>query len=130
MGFKILDLSDDEIINEARRTWNETRALIRDGRLRFVPSLDKNGNVQYTPKTHVVKGAPNIPKADDHLIFFRGTGQDATDKINVNGVEMLRQDYWIKGTYLASKLKDIPIIGESTLCNSYKSKMKKQNETS
>ena len=130
MGFKILDLSDDEIINEARRTWNETRALIRDGGLRFVPSLDKNGNVQYTPKTHVIKGAPNLPKADDHLIFFRGTGQDATDKINVNGVEMLRQDYWIKGTYLASKLRDIPIIGESTLCNSHKSKMKKQNETS
>ena len=124
-GFKILDLSDDEIIAEARRTWEETRELINDRQLRFVPCLDKNGNQRYAPKTGVPMGAPNLPKSGNHLIFFRGTGQDATDKISVNGINMLRQDYWIKGTYIANKLKSIPIIGGETLSNSHKSRAKR-----
>ena len=70
-------------------------------------------------------GAPNLPKSENHLIFFRGTGQDATDKINVNGIDMLRQDYWIKGTYIANKLKSVPIIGGETLSNSHKSRAKR-----
>lgn len=110
MGFKILDLSDNEILNEARKTWEETRALIKNGLLRFVPCLDDHGAQRYTPKTKVPMGAPNLPKSEDHLIFFRGTGRDATDKVNINGIDMLRQDYWIKGSYLADRLKHIPII--------------------
>ena len=54
--------------------------------------------------------APNLPKARNHLIFFRGTGSDAADKVSIRGVKMLRQDYWIKGAYLVEKLKDIPYI--------------------
>lgn len=124
-GFKILDLADDEIIAEARRTWEETRELIKNGRLRFVPCLDRKGNQRYAPKTGVPMGAPNLPKSENHLIFFRGTEQDATDKINVNGINMLRQDYWIKGTYIANKLKSVPIIGGETLSNSHKSRAKR-----
>lgn len=123
VGFKILDLADEEIISEARRTWEETRELIKNGQLRFVPSLDKNGNQRYGPKTGEPMGAPNLAKSEDHLIFFRGTGQDATDKINVNGIKMLRQDYWIKGTYIANKLKSVPIVGGETLSNSQRSKL-------
>lgn len=125
LGFKILDLSDDEILGEARKTWEEARLLIKSGDLKFVPTLDKNGNQRYAPKTGEAMGAPNLPKSEDHLVFFRGTGRDATDKITFNGIRMLRQDYWIKGTYLANKLKDIPIIGEDTLSNSHKLKTKK-----
>lgn len=124
-GFKILDLADDEIIAEARRTWEETRELIKNGQLRFAPCLDKKGNQRYAPKTGVPMGAPNLPKSENHLIFFRGTGQDATDKININGINMLRQDYWIKGTYIADKLKSVPIIGGETLSNSHKSRAKR-----
>lgn len=121
-GLKIIDLSDEDILSEARRTWEETRALIKEGRLKFLPCLDKHGNQRYAPKTGVAMGAPNLPKAENHLIFFRGTGQDATDKVSINGVTMLRQDYWIKGTYLAQKLKDTPFIGHDKLSNSHKSK--------
>jgi hypothetical protein len=126
VGFKILDLSDDKIVAEAKKTWDETRALIKNKQLRYVMCLDKDGNQRYTPKTGLPMGAPNLPKSKDHLFFFRGTGQDATDKININGIDMYRQDYWIKGTYIANMLKEIPIIGAETLSNSHKSKRDKQ----
>jgi hypothetical protein len=44
----------------------------------------------------------------------------------INGIDMYRQDYWIKGTYIANMLKEIPIIGAETLSNSHKSKRDKQ----
>ena len=128
VGFKIVDLSDDEIIAEARKTWEETRNLIKRGELQFVPCLDKNGKQRFTPKTGVPMGAPNLPKSQNHLIFFRGTGQDARDKVTINGVTMLRQDYWIKGTFLVEKLRSLPIIGGEQLSNSHKSKARR-NET-
>ena len=122
MGFKIIDLSDEAIIEEARRTWHETRELIRSGNLRSIPTLDKHGNQRFTPKTKIPMESPNLPKAENHLIFFRGTGQNANDKVVINGIRMLRQNYWIKGTFLVEKLNSTPIIGENRLCNSDKSK--------
>ena len=53
-------------------------------------------------------GAPNLPKARDHPIFFRGTGRDGRDRICVDGVEMLRQSYWIRGAFLARRLREPP----------------------
>lgn len=129
LGFKIIDLSDDEIISEARRTWVETRNLIKRGELRFVPCLNKQGQQRITPKTGIPMGAPNLPKAEDHLLFFRGTGHNARDKVSLNGVTMLRQDYWIKGKFLVEKLKSTPIIGQETFCNSHKFRNSKMNET-
>lgn len=128
LGFKVIDLSDDEIMAEAKKTWEATRALIKNGELKAVPCLDKHGNQRYTPKTKLPMVAPNLPKSEEHLIFFRGTGQDARDKISVNGVTMYRQDYWIKGKFLVDKLKAAPIIGHERLCNSHKSK-RRQHET-
>lgn len=62
-GFKILDLSDDEIVNEAERTWEETRALIKNGRLKLLPCLNKYGEQRITPKTGIPMVAPNLPKS-------------------------------------------------------------------
>ncbi|MDD3140881.1 MAG: MutH/Sau3AI family endonuclease [Lachnospiraceae bacterium] len=127
LGFKILDLSDDELIEQARNTWNDARRIINNGELKFVPTLDKNGNQRISPKTKIIMGAPNLPKCESHIVFFRGTGQDATDKITVAGIEMLRQNYWIKGTYIVDKLKSIPFIGYELLSNSHKSKKALKN---
>ncbi|MFV0518372.1 MAG: MutH/Sau3AI family endonuclease [Aminipila sp.] len=124
IGFKILDLSNNELVEEARKTWSDVRNTINSGNLRFVPTLDKNGVQRYSPKTKIPMGAPNLPKSEDYIVFFRGTGQDATDKISVKGVEMLRQSYWIKGTYLVEKLKELPYIGHEQFSNIYKSKGK------
>lgn len=103
-GFKLVDLSSDEILLSAKRTWEKAHKLILDRELKNEPVLDKNGNQRYSPKTHIAMEAPNLPKAKDNLIFFRGTGNDATDKITVNNVKVLRQNYWIKGTYLSNLL--------------------------
>lgn len=118
IGFKILDLSDDEIMAEAKRTWEETRNLIKSGRLENVPILDQRGKQRFAPKTGVPMEAPNLPKSGDHLIFFRGTGSDARDKVTVNGIKMLRQNYWIKGSFLVEKLRSVPIIGHEQLRDS------------
>ena len=45
-------------------------------------------------------------------IFFRGTGKDATDKVIVNGLKMLRQNYWVKGTYVVELLNKMKYLGE------------------
>ena len=126
LGFKIIDLSDDKIMNEARRTWEETRALIKSGQLEFIPCLNKYSCQRVSPKTGLPMGAPNLPKAKDHLIFFRGTGRDARDKVIINGLSMLRQDYWIKGTFLVEKLKSIPYIGHERFDNSCESRSKQK----
>lgn len=111
LGFKILDLNDDELLAAARRTWTEARRIITGGELTFVPQLDRQGRQRMTPKTGIPMGAPNLPKAKDHIVFFRGTGQDARDKISVLGVDMLRQSYWLRGSYLVERIQQLPFIG-------------------
>ena len=122
LGFKILDLSDDELISAANQTWNDARKIINNGMLEFVPTLNKEGRQRYSPKTNIPMGAPNLPKAENHTVFFRGTGQDANDKMVINGIEMLRQNYWIKGKYIVDKLKNSPFIGYEQFVNTQKSK--------
>lgn len=106
LGFKILDLSDEAFLHEARLAWETARDTIRNNKLVFIPSLDKNGIPRRAPKTGVLMGAPNLPKSSDHVVFFRGTGNDATDKIMVQDVPMLRQSYWVKGAYIVNRLKE------------------------
>lgn len=122
LGFKILDLSDDELISAAKQTWNDAREIINNGKLEFVPTLDKEGYQRYSPKTQIPMGAPNLPKSENSTVFFRGTGRDATDKIQINGIEILRQSYWIKGTYIVERLKNIPFIGYEQFTNTRKPK--------
>lgn len=110
VGFKLLDLSYDELMHEAERCWTKARWLIQNDKLRICPILDKNGNQRYTPKTHLPMAAPNLPKSADFDVFFRGTGSDAAHKQIINGLEMYRQDYWVKGAALIDKLNTEEII--------------------
>ena len=55
--------------------------------------------------------APNLPKSEENIVFFRGSGKNATDKSQeVNGVKMLKQYYWIKGSYIVEKMKEIDYL--------------------
>ena len=103
-GFKFIDLSSEEILNQAKETWEKARRLVIYDELKVEPVLLKDGTQKYSPKTHFPSTATNLPKAKTNTIFFRGTGTDATDKIIVNGCEMYRQDYWIKGKFLVERL--------------------------
>lgn len=109
IGFKIIDLADDDIMIEAKKTWQETTRLIQNNEFDVFPVLDKQGNPTFN-RNGVRKEATNLPKSKNHVLFFRGTGQDSSDKIIVNGKKILRQHYWIKGSFLVKKLSSIPFI--------------------
>ncbi|WP_302955768.1 hypothetical protein [Faecalitalea cylindroides] len=109
MGFKIIDLTDKDIMSEAKKSWQETARLIQNNELDVFPVLDKLGNPVIN-KNGLIKEATNLPKSKNHVIFFKGTGNDSSDKVSVNGKMMLRQNYWIKGSFLVKKLSSIPFI--------------------
>lgn len=44
-------------------------------------------------------------------MFLRGSGRDSFDKpVNINGVRMCRQNVWVKGTYIANRLKELSYL--------------------
>lgn len=110
-GFKRLTFDDAFIEGEVRPVWEEIRRLIATGELRFVTDIDKKTGKPRINKTGVVKGAPNLPKSKDGLIFLRGTSTDSTKKPEVvNGVRMYKQQVWVKGSYIAKRLDAEPWV--------------------
>lgn len=107
-GFKVLELSD--LIPPARLAWEEARRTLLSGGLTTVPVLDRLGCQRYTPKTALPMEAPNLPKAAEHVLFFRGGGKTAADKVEVLGISMLRQYYWVHGKFLAGRLRELPFL--------------------
>ena len=111
LGFKLLELDVPALLESARKIWEEARDTIINDKLCDVPVLLKNGKIRYTPKTKVPMTAPNLPKSEENLVFFRGSGKNASKKTQVvNGVKMLKQYYWIKGTYIVGKMNEIDYI--------------------
>lgn len=111
LGFKLLELDVPELVASAKKVWEEARDTIINENLCDVPVLLKNGAYRYTPKTKVLMTAPNLPKSEENIVFFRGSGKDATQKNQVvNGVRMLKQYYWIKGSYLVERMKAVDYI--------------------
>lgn len=110
-GFKRLSFDDAFIEGEVRRVWEEIRRLVTTGELRFVPTISKKTGKPVVNKTGVIQGAPNFPKSKDGLVFVRGTSTDSTRKPEiVNGIAMYKQQVWVKGTYIASRLDAEPWI--------------------
>lgn len=108
-GLKFLRFSEKFIQAFVRRTWEDARDIILSGHLKAVVCHRANGD-PIINKNGVMRIATNLPKSRMHLVFFRGTGNDSRNKISVMGVEMLRQNYWIKGGYIAEQLKQIPFV--------------------
>ena len=104
-GFKRLAFDDDFVEREARRTYDDIRWLIQNHELRVVPAIDSKTGRPRVNRTGVPVEAPNFPKSSDHIVFVRGTSSDSTRKPErVNGIEMYRQQIWIKGSYVAKRL--------------------------
>ena len=58
-------------------------------------------------------GSPNFPKSADYEVFFRGGAVDSRDEAKteeVNSIKMLPQFFWLKGTYIVDKLKEIEYL--------------------
>lgn len=115
-GFKVIDLSTDTLMSEAKRTWTRTRNLIKSGKLEDEVITDKIGNPIITP-IGTIKSAPNFPKSSDYCVFIRGSGKNSLDKkayLEQYGYSftMLKQYYWIRGSYMVDLINHAPYLNQ------------------
>ena len=106
LGFKRYTFPEAFIEQEARRTWDEMRALIFENRLRLVQERLRDGSLRYN-KNGTVREAPNWPKARDHAVFLRGSANDSNPQhktLEINGIRMYPQNLWVKGTYITGQI--------------------------
>lgn len=111
-GFKRFSFDDDFMENEVKRTWLKSRELIHNKTLKWEYILDKDGNMRKN-KSGSYMGAPNFPKSSEYKVFFRGGADDSRDEAKteiVNGIRMIPQFYWLKGSFIVDKLKEIPYL--------------------
>ena len=111
-GFKRFAFDEDFIMSQARKTWSDSRNLIHQNKLEWEYVVDQNGN-RLQNKSGSFRGAPNFPKSRDYDVFFRGganTSRDSDKTESVNGIQMLPQFYWLKGSFIADKLKSLPYL--------------------
>ncbi len=107
VGFKRLVFDDTFIDNYVRPVWLDTRDKIMNKKLKDVVSRKKSGEIKYTKKSHEISTAPNFIKSTDNVVFFRGSGTDSSSSHKtecVNGIKMLPQYLWIKGTMIVELL--------------------------
>ncbi|WP_161567039.1 MULTISPECIES: MutH/Sau3AI family endonuclease [unclassified Exiguobacterium] len=107
VGFKLQSLSSSVFDSELQRTWMDVRSLMIENRLEVKEMYKKDGQLKLSPKTRVPQTETNLPKSKDYLFFLRGTGSDATKKtLSINGLELYRQDLWIRGKDLSRLLNN------------------------
>ncbi len=111
IGFKRFAFSDEFIQKEVNCVWNELRNLILKKQLKESFVIGKDGKPVINKKTQTFKTSLNFPKSKDHIVFVRGSGQDASVKTEeVNGIKMYRQYVWIKGSYIVENLNENEIL--------------------
>ena len=111
-GFKRFAFDDDFIENEVKRTWEDSRSLIHQKTLKWEYLYDKEGNMRKNNSGSYM-GSPNFPKSANYQVFFRGGADDSRDEAKteeVNGIKMLPQFFWLKGSYIADKLKTVEYL--------------------
>lgn len=111
-GFKRFAFDDDFIENEVRRTWEDSRNLIFSNNLKWKDKTDSHGKrIRNNSGGYV--GSPNFPKSSKYMVFFRGGARNSTEETRtecVNGIKMLPQFFWLKGSFIAGKLREIPYL--------------------
>ena len=111
-GFKRLSFDDAFIDTEVRRTWEDSRKLIFRNQLKWNYEYDRNGNKRING-SGAYMGAPNFPKSSNYNVFFRGGASVSNEKTRtevVNGIRMLPQFVWLKGTFITNKLNETSFL--------------------
>lgn len=107
-GFKRLVFSDEFIDGPVRKLWLDLRDKVMNKKLVDVIEKDKTGN-PIINKSGDVSSAPNFMKSRENVVFLRGSGKDSS-LINktetVNGIKMLPQYVWIKGSAVVEELNN------------------------
>lgn len=106
LGFKMIEFSQEFVENDVKIAWERIKDLIVNDKLEDVISLDRFGNPRINSRGNVMS-APNFPKSSEGNVFVRGTSSTSDVKpLNVNGVQMYRQQIWVKGLYIVDKLNN------------------------
>ena len=106
LGFKRLVFSNQFIEETVKPVWEDTRSKILNGTLEDIIQYRQDGSIVVN-KSGDVSSAPNFLKSRDNEVFLRGSGADASLKHKtecVNGIRMLPQYIWIKGTAIVSQI--------------------------
>lgn len=110
LGFKRVIFSEDFINKQVKCIWNDVRDKVFSKTLIEEVVLDNKGMSKIN-KNGTIKTSINFPKSKDYDVFFRGTGRDSRDKtITINGINMYRQDVWIKGSTINHMLNSVGFI--------------------
>lgn len=108
LGFKRFSFEDEFVDGAAKTVWDECRRLIREDELTLTPVLRKGTGEPIVNRTGTVREQSNFPKSKDHILFVRGTSSDSTRKPEcINGLKMYRQQFWVRGEYMADMLKNL-----------------------
>lgn len=108
VGFKRLLFSDDFINKTVRRLWEDVRDKVINNKLVDVVQRRSDGFPKVN-KSGDISSAPNFMKSKDNDVFLRGSGVDSAmiHKTEcVNGIKMLPQYVWIKGTAIIDELNN------------------------
>ena len=103
-----LVFSDEFIDGPVRKLWLDLRDKVMNRKLVDVIEKDKNGN-PIINKSGDVSSAPNFMKSKENVVFLRGSGKDSSlihKTETVNGIKMLPQYVWIKGTAVVEELNN------------------------
>ena len=102
--------SDEFIEGTVKRLWEDSREKILNHTLEDVVQRRKDGSVIMN-KTGSVSSALNLLKGADNEVFIKCSATDTSDKYKtecVNGIKVLPQYVWIKGTSIIAELADTP----------------------
>lgn len=106
IGFKRIVFSEEFIETSVRKLWNDTRDKILNKKLEDVITMAKGKPL--VNKSGGISTAPNFMKSKENDVFLRGSGTDASPKYKteeVNGIKMLPQYVWIKGSVIIEELE-------------------------
>ena len=112
VGFKRLVFTDEFIDSTVRRIWDDTRDKILNNRLIDVVQRRKDGTIVRNANGEV-SSAPNFMKSKENAVFIRGSATDSSMKYKteyVNGIRMIPQNIWIKGTAVIDELNNIQLL--------------------
>lgn len=114
MGFKRYSFTEDFLENELKPYYNELKRLIVSKEIREEPVIYKTGARKGEPIINPngnIKTEINFPKSKDYLVFTRGSGVDSSKKpVELNGVKMYAQYFWIKGKWIVEELENVQYI--------------------
>lgn len=112
IGFKRLVFSDEFIDGPVKKLWLDLRDKVLNKKLVDVVKCTSDGKTVIN-KSGDVSSAPNFMKSKDNEVFLRGSGTDSAlihKTETVNGIKMLPQYVWIKGTAVVEELQNIDAL--------------------